>query len=327
VALGAGLSLGLLGHASGDARFGALADALRPIGDLWLAALQMTVIPLVIVYTLAAVVGARGEGPVGALAGRAVLLFVVLLAAAGLLTIALTPALLTLYPVDSSTVAALRAATSVPEEARQAASAGYGSFADWVAGLLPRNLLESAVRGEILPLLLFTLLFGIAVTRLPGEQREPLARVFQASAGAMLVCVRWILLFIPIGVFVLTFRFALGTGGQAVGVLGAWVVIVSALLLLCTALLYPVSSLLGRIRMASFARAVAPAQLVAVSTRSSIASLPALLQGGRERLGLPETATGFVLPLGVSLLEPGRGSASTPREARATRRPSGIRAT
>ncbi|MGH9368060.1 MAG: dicarboxylate/amino acid:cation symporter [Thermoanaerobaculia bacterium] len=302
-ALAASLLLGLVGHATGDARLGVLADALKPIGDLWIAALQMTVFPLVIAYTLAAIVGVGREGAVAALAGRAVLLFLAMLAAAGLLTIALAPPLVALFPVDQALIAALKAATSIPEAARQTASAGHGSLADWIAGLLPRNLFEAAVRGNILPTLLFTVLFGIAVTRLPEKQRDPLSRTFQALAAAMLVCVRWILVFTPIGVFVFTFRFALGTGGEAVGVLGAWVVIVSGLLLLCTVLLYPASAFLGRITVRSFARGVAPAQLVAVSTRSSIASLPALVEGARERLKLPDTAAAFVLPLSVSLFK------------------------
>jgi proton glutamate symport protein len=310
-ALGAGLLLGLLGHATGADPFRTLAGAIKPVGDLWLAALQMTVIPLVIIYTLAAIVGARGEGLVGGLAGRAVLLFVAMLLAAGLLTIALTPLAVELFPIDPTTIGALRAATSVPEEAQRAAGAGYGSFSDWLTGLLPRNLFEAAVRGEVLPLLLFAVLFGIAVTRLAAEHREPLTRVIESLAAAMLVCVRWILMLTPAGVFVFTFLFALGTGGEAVGVLGAWVIIVSGLLLLCTALLYPVTGLLGRTTVRSFARGVAPAQLVGVSTRSSIASLPALLQGGRERLGLPESATGFVLPLSVSVFKLNRTVSST----------------
>ncbi|HKD19140.1 MAG TPA: cation:dicarboxylase symporter family transporter, partial [Thermoanaerobaculia bacterium] len=65
-------------------------------------------------------------------------------------------------------------------------------------------------------------------------------------------------------------------------------------------LLYPVTILFGRTSLARFARAVAPAQVVAVSTRSSLASLPALVEGGRRELGLSDTATGFVLPLSVA---------------------------
>jgi proton glutamate symport protein len=302
-ALAFGLSLGLLGHATGDPRFGALARDVGPIGELWVAALQMTVLPLVIALMLAAVVGMRREGALGALAGRAVLLFVAMLAAAGLVTAVLTPPIVRLYSVGSATITALKAGASIPEAARQAAGTGYGSFGDWFAGLLPRNLFEAAVRGDLLPLLLFTVLLGVAVARLPDEQREPLTRLFQALAAAMLTCARWILALTPAGVFVFSFRLALGTGGEALEVLGTYIAIASGLLLLCTALLYPVTALLGRTSMRRFARAVAPAQLIAITTRSSIASLPALIYGGRERLRLPDSATGLVLPLSVSVFK------------------------
>jgi Na+/H+-dicarboxylate symporter len=74
-------------------------------------------------------------------------------------------------------------------------------------------------------------------------------------------------------------------------------------MLMFTVLLYPVSMFGGRTRLMEFARAVAPAQLVAVSTRSSLASFPALVEGGRDRLRLPSTGTSFVLPLSVSIFK------------------------
>jgi Na+/H+-dicarboxylate symporter len=302
-ALAAGFLLGLLGHTTRSDFLQALGAGLRPIGDLWLAALQMLVVPLMIAYTLAAIVGTRGEGA-GALTGRAVLLFAAVIAAAAAVTLAVAPALVRLYPSDPATIAALRGTTPVPDTVREAVAGGYGSLGSWVAALVPRNLVEAAARGEVLPLLLFAVFFGLAITRLPLAQREPLSRVLQATAAALLVCVRWILKLMPIGVFALSFLFALGAGGNAVGVVGAWAVVASAMQLLATLLLYPATVLLGRTRLRTFARAVAPAQLVAASTRSSIAALPALVERGRDRLRLPDAATGLVLPLAASLFKP-----------------------
>jgi Na+/H+-dicarboxylate symporter len=302
-ALGAGLLVGILGHQSGDGRFDSLAALVRPIGDLWIAALQMMVLPLMIAYTLAAIVGARGEGVVGALAGRAVLLFAAMLIAAAIVVLSLAPTIVKLVPADPAALAILKGGTPVPDSARAIAPSPQGSVGSGLSSLLPGNLFEAATRGELLPVLLFTVLLGVAITHLPVEHREPLSRVLKALAEAMLVLVRWILALTPIGVFALTLRFALGTGGQAVGVLGAWALVSSGLLLLCILLLYPVAAALGRTSLPAFARAVAPAQVVAATTRSSIASLPALVQSGRDRLNLPDTATGVVLPLAVSLFK------------------------
>ena len=310
IALAAGLVIGLIGHGAESGAVRALAAAAKPVGDLWFASLQMVIVPLMVVFTLAAIVSSRREG-LGALTGRAVLLFTAMLAAGALIALVLTPRVVRLYPVDPATVAALESQTSVPAAVREMANAGPISLGEWVAALVPRNLLESAARGEILPLLLFTVLLGFAIARLPSEQREPVARVLQGLSEAMLIAVRWILALTPIGVFSFALLFALGAGGAAVGVVGAWAVIGSGLPLLCTLVLYPVTALLGRTSLRDFARGVAPAQLVAATTRSSIAALPALVQGGRERLRLPDTATGLVLPLGVSLFKLNRTVSST----------------
>ena len=290
---------------------GALAEALKPLGNLWVAALQMTVLPLVITHTLAAIAGVRGSESVGALGGRAVLLFIILLIIAGLFTLALAPSIISRYSVDPATIAALQAATPVPDAVRQSAMVQPESFAAWMAGLVPPNLFEAALRGDVLALLLFTVLFALAVTRLPEEYRAPLTTVFQGLAAAMLICVRWMLWFTPVGVFVFALLLTVTTGAAGAGMLGAFVVIVSGLMLLFTLLLYPVSAFLGRTSVLTFARAVAPAQLVAVSTRSSIAALPALIEGARDVLRLPASATGLVIPLSVSLFKVNRTISST----------------
>lgn len=309
-ALALGLATGILGHAAGSGAVAALATAVRPLGDLWVAALQMTVLPLVVAHMLAAIVGVRDGQSVGALGGRALALFVAMLLVAGLLTLAVTPLLLARYSVSPGTMTALHSSVPVPPAARDAASAPL-SLAQWAATLLPRNLIQAALQGDILPLLLFTALFGIAIMRLPTAQREPLARAAHGIAAAMFIVVKWILWFTPAAVFALVLAFSLGSGSGAASVLGIFVLIQSGLMLAATALLYPVSATLGRTSMRAFARAVAPAQLVAVSTRSSIAALPALIEGGRDRLQLPDPATGFVLPFSISLFKVNRTISST----------------
>jgi Na+/H+-dicarboxylate symporter len=309
-ALAVGLAVGIAGHAGHSAAVAALSSAVRPLGDLWVAALQMTVLPLVVAHMLAAIVGVRDGQSVGALGGRALVLFVVMLAIAGLLTLAVTPLLLSRYSVSPATMTALHSSVPVPPAARVAAAAPL-SLAEWAATLLPRNLVQASLQGDILPLLLFTALFGVAITRLPAAQRDPLARAAHGIAAAMFIVVRWILWFTPAAVFALVIAFSLGSGSGAASVLGAFVLVQSGLMLAATAALYPATAALGRTSMRDFARAVAPAQLVAVSTRSSIAALPALIEGGRDRLRLPDTATGFVLPFSVSLFKVNRTISST----------------
>jgi Na+/H+-dicarboxylate symporter len=296
--LGAGFAVGILAHETGVPLLGRFVEGVSVIGRLWVAALQMSVLPLVVSMTFVAIVGAGTRAAIGRLGARTLALFVAMLVAAGLLTLAIAVPAIRLYPVDEMARAAFRAGASTPSP--HDAPARPGSGADWLIALVPVNIFEAAARGEILPVLLFTVLVGLAATRLSPERREALHRLFDALAETMMVVVGWILKLLPLGVFALCADFAYRVGIRATGALGFFVILACGILLLATALLYPVTILFGRTSLVRFARAVAPAQIVAVSTRSSLASLPALVEGGRRELGLPETATGFVLPLSVA---------------------------
>src|SRR5688572_19509785 len=306
IALATGLGLGIVGHETSSPTLARAGQWVGPIGNLWVSALQLTVLPLVITNLLATISGAVAKS-VGKLAIRTFLLFLIMLLASGLFAIALAPIFLSRLSLDIGTVATLGAAAAQDRAPAVAATnTAPVSIADWLSRLLPTNLLDAGVRGDIFPLLLFTGFFALAVTRLPPERHLLLTNIFQSLADAMLQLVRWILVATPIGVFALTFGLALKTGGSTGGILGAYIVIVSVIMVLFTMLFYPLTALAGRTRIIDFARAVAPAQLVAISTRSSLASLPALVEGGRDRLRLPATGSSFVLPLSVSVFKVNR---------------------
>lgn len=307
--LAAGLAIGALAHGSRAGGFTILGDIVSPLGELWLSALQMTVLPLVVIYLLAAIVGARGSDSLGGLGGRAIALFIAMLIGAALFTLLIVPILVEAVAPAPGAMASVQA--TVPQAARDAAAAGSESIGAWIGRLLPSNLFEAARRGDVLSLLLFSALLGLAIRRLPDEQRQPLARAFESLSAAMLVLVRWLLVITPIGVFALAYALGHDTGFRAAGMLGGLVLLQCGAMLLFTLLLYPATALAGRVPLAAFARALAPAQLIAVSTRSSIAALPALVDGARTHLRLPAVATSFVLPLTVSLFKVNRTISST----------------
>ena len=307
LALVVGLVLGIVGHKWTIPGFEKLAIGANVLGGLWVAALQLTVLPLVITHLLAAISGS-GAKTVGKLGVRAVLLFLGLLIAAGIFAALLTPPLVAQLSVDASAVSSLSTAASanVAGSSVTKPNSESTSDADWISNLLPTNLLEAGMRGNIFPVLLFTAFFGVAITRLPEGRYKLLTEIFHGLAEAMMQLINWLLIATPLGVFALTFTLALKAGGSVGGVLGAYIVIVSVLMLLFGLLLYPFTALGGKTKIIDFARGVAPAQMVAASTRSSIASLPALVEGGRDHLHLPLTGTGFLLPLSNSLFKVNR---------------------
>jgi proton glutamate symport protein len=302
-ALGLALALGILGFLTENSLIASFGGFLAPIGSLWISALRMTVVPLVLTQLLTALTGPSEEGAIGRVGIRTFALFLLFLSTVSIASILVMSQVVGWAPVDPDTSASLLARTAIPTEAGAAAAASAGSVGEWIQRLVPTNVFASAVAGDILPLLVSTVLFGLAVGRLGKEQRETLAGLFRAMADAMMQIVFWVLWLTPAAVFALVLELALSTGNQALGFLVFYVLAVSGWMLTVSGALYPITAVLGGVSLRSFARAVAPAQMVAVSTRSSLASLPALIEGGREHLRFPPSVTGFVLPLCSSVFK------------------------
>jgi Na+/H+-dicarboxylate symporter len=117
----------------------------------------------------------------------------------------------------------------------------------------------------------------------------------------MLVLVNWVLIVAPVGIFGLAAALGFRMGADAAGALLHYIITLSAVLLVYIGALYPVAVLIGRTPLRRFALASAPAQAVAFSSRSSLAALPAMIAGAKDRLELPPAVTGFALPLAVSV--------------------------
>jgi Na+/H+-dicarboxylate symporter len=152
----------------------------------------------------------------------------------------------------------------------------------------------------MVPLILFTLLFALAVAKSPERTRATLVGFFQALGDAMLLLVGGVVAVAPVGVFALVLPLAAHAGAALAGAIGLYIAAYSAACLLVTGLLYPAVALVARIGVRRFAGAALKPQLIAFSSSSSIASLPALVEGGERGLGLSGRVSGFVLPLAVS---------------------------
>ncbi|HET7203997.1 MAG TPA: cation:dicarboxylase symporter family transporter [Steroidobacteraceae bacterium] len=296
-ALAAGIAAGAwIDHAGGPTTHRA-ASMIEGLGTLWLNALRMTVGPLVFSMLVAAVASVADAMATGRLATRAIGWFVSLLLVAGVFAVVLSQGLLALWPVDRAAAEAFLA--GVGSGATDAVPAT--NWSEWAAQLLPPNIVAAAADNAILALVVFAILFGFAATRLPEPQRLALTTFFTAMAEAMVVIVHWVLLVAPIGVFAL----ALGVGRQAgvgaAGLLLQYAVTVTLVIALASLAIYVVVALRGRIGVRRFALELAPVQVVAASTQSSLATLPAMIECARERLAVPARTAGLVLPLAVAV--------------------------
>ncbi|PCD04274.1 sodium:dicarboxylate symporter [Sphingomonas spermidinifaciens] len=267
----------------------------QPIGTMWLNALRMTIVPLVVALLVTGVAATARAARASKLAGRAIAVFLVCLWTSSALGALFTLTLLDLFPLGAAAGAALKASFT------SAAPVGpVPPFSDFLIAMVPTNPVAAAAEDAFLPLIVFTVTFAFALTRLAEEPRELLTRFFQAVADAMLVMITWVLWLAPLGVFALAYVVGAKAGTAAFGALVHYVAVVAGTGVLVWLLAYPTAMLAGRVPLRRFLRAIAPAQAVAISTQSSLASLPAMLRG-TEALGLPVAASGVVLPLAVAI--------------------------
>ena len=296
LALFIGLALGVFAAAQAPVIGVQTAYWLDIVGSLWLNGLRMTVVPLVVALLVTGIVKSAEAARAGPMAARTVFWVVCLMVISAVLGAVLTPALLSLWPMPTESAAALRAAlTTVPAVAEQP------PLRDFIVALVPTNPISSAANDSILPLLIFTLVFAFAVTRLAQEPRAQMAGFFSALADAMVLVIEWVLKLAPIGVFALAFVVGARSGLAALGAVAHYIVTVSIVGIIVGAFAYPIAVFAGKVRLGEFVRQIAPVQAFAVSTQSSLASLPLMLKKA-EALGVRESTAGLVLPMAVALL-------------------------
>ena len=262
----------------------------QPVGALWLRALQMTIIPLVAALLVLGITQLASAARAGATARRMLVFVAAALLFSGLATIVAMPLLLGAVPPPAG-AQSLLAADVEPQ--------AVPGIADFILSLIAPNIVAAAAETAMLPLTIFFALFAVAITRLPEDQSATLRGFFEAVANAMLVVIGWVLWLAPVGVFALGLGVAVRAGGDA-----AFLTLIHYILTVAAmgAIVLVAAFAVGAVRHGpvAFARAMLPAQAVAISTQSSLASLPAMLASAR-RLGISENVADFVLPLSVAI--------------------------
>ncbi len=294
--LASGALIGLLLAAWDPSRAAQVAAVVQPIGTLWLNGLQMTVVPLVLALVVVGVNTATDAAASGRIARRAIVVFIALLTGGALFTALAAPAAFALFAPDPQLRATLDHASTL--------SVAQSAPLDWTRALvavIPDNAIMAAANSAMLPLVVFALFLGFALTRIASARRAVLLAFFQAIADAMIVIVGWILWAAPLGVFALILAVCARSGLGMLSALGVYVLVECALYLAVTLMLLPVAVVFGGERIRRFVAALVPAQAVAISTQSSLASLPAMLESADRTLRYPQQVTALVLPMAVTL--------------------------
>ncbi|MEZ5561546.1 MAG: dicarboxylate/amino acid:cation symporter [Gammaproteobacteria bacterium] len=275
------------------ALFGEAMASVEWLGTLFLKALKMIIVPLV---TASMIVGVAGLGDVrklGRLGGNAILYFVVttgIAVAIGLLMVNL------IRPGDGISIGELE----VP--AHVAAKEDF-AMSDLVLSLVSDNIVASMANLELLPIIVFSLIFGAVLTTL-GPAGEPVIAFFRGVNDAIMKMVMLLMLIAPIGIFGLVAgRFGrAGDVGQMIGGVGWYMATVLLALSLHAAVVLPaILWFVGRRNPYRYMFNMGTALLTAFSTASSSATLPLTMEGVEKHNGVSEKVAGFVVPLGATV--------------------------
>ncbi|MGE3107850.1 MAG: dicarboxylate/amino acid:cation symporter [Phycisphaerales bacterium] len=173
---------------------------------------------------------------------------------------------------------------------------------DLLREVMPTNPFDALARGDMLQIVVFAILMGIALSLLPRETSEPVFKVIEGLNEAFILIVRGIMRLAPIGVFCLITPIVATLGLDALVSLGAYCVTVLAGLALILLVMYPlVVVIFARMPLGTFFRGIAQVQLVAFSSSSSAATLPVTIQNVRDKLGVPPEITNFVCAMGAKM--------------------------
>lgn len=305
IGLFAGLAVGLLAYGLARAGHPALSDgitALRPIGQLFINLLTMVVIPLVATALFAGIARLGDLRAVGRLVVRTLAFFWATAIAGiviGFLVASLTLPRSALTPEQqTAVVAAAGADVGILQRTAESIPGGL----QFLVQLVPANPFKAAADGNLLPVIVFVTIFGIAAATLPVEKRGPLTNIADAVTETLIRIIRWVLVVAPIGIFALVAPVVAQFGSRLLIAMIWFVIAVIIGVLVFTAVVYlPSVAFIARIGPMRFLRAAYPSMLMGFSATSSMAALPTMVDAAEKDLQIPRPISGFVLPIAATL--------------------------
>ncbi|WP_420636764.1 dicarboxylate/amino acid:cation symporter [Candidatus Palauibacter sp.] len=291
--LALGLGLGVAASATGSPALLRAAEAVDPLGQVFLRAIQMVVIPLVAAIVFVGVGRIGNLRKLGRIGGLAV----------GFFWVTTLPAILIgmgVMRVGLSFTAPVAPPTDVAEIATEAPG-----VVDFLVNLVPRNPIQVAADGALLPLLIFMVLLAATTTTLPKEKQEILTSFADTVSEALIKLMNWVLWTAPVGVFGLAAPVTARTGMAMLQNLGVFILaVVVGLFIMKALILLPLVRFMGGMRAGRFIRGTVGTYTVGFSTTTSVGTLPMMLREA-EKLGLSRSSYRLILPLAASINRPG----------------------
>ncbi|MDA5108324.1 cation:dicarboxylate symporter family transporter [Brevibacillus thermoruber] len=286
----------LLGILVGALFYGnpAVETYLQPIGDVFIRLIKMIVVPIVIATLIVGVAGVGDVKKLGKIGGKTILYFEIVT------TIAIIVGLLAanLFQPGVGVDMSQLTKTDIHKYVETAETSQSHGFIETFVNIVPKNVFEAIVKGDMLAIIFFSVLFGLGVAA-AGERGKPVLNFFQGVADAMFWVVNAIMKFAPFGVFALIGVTVSKFGLSSLVPLGKLMILVHATMLFFVVAVLGVIARMSSISIFTLIKILKDELLLAYSTASSETVLPKIMEK-MERLGCPKAITSFVIPTGYS---------------------------
>lgn len=302
IGLVAGAVVGIVANVLGLEPLQAFLGALEPLGTAFIRLITMIVVPLVVASLLVGTASLGDLRKLGRIGGKTLIYYMCTTAVAVCIGLAISNFVQPGGRVDEVTRESLSERYGGDAEARMELAENAPTTVETLLSMIPRNPVQAAAEMDLLPLIVFTIIFGAAISMVREEYRRPVLNVFNGINEASMIVIDWVMLLAPYAVFALIAAVVANFGLDLLQSLMVYTVTVVAGLLLHAFVTYGlIVKFLARLKPSEFYRRIAKAPLVAFSTSSSNATLPVTMETAEEEVGVSNEVASFVLPLGATI--------------------------
>jgi len=297
IALVLGIVVGAVLHNQPGEREWLVTNILSPAGDIFIHLIKMIVVPIVISTLIVGIAGVGDAKKLGRIGVKTIVYFEVITTIAIVTGITLANVFQPGSGIDMSTLATVDISKY---EATTAQVQGQPhSLVTTILSLIPQNIFAAIAKGDMLPIIFFSVLFGLGLSSLPSEHRDPLVKVFRSTSEAMFKVTSMIMRYAPVGVFALISVTVANFGFASLWPLAKLVILVYAAIAFFACVVLGAVARICKLRITVLFRILKDELILAYSTASSETVLPRIMEK-MEAYGAPKSITSFVVPTGYS---------------------------
>ncbi|GAB7210663.1 glutamate/aspartate:proton symporter GltP [Dickeya oryzae] len=297
IALIVGIAVGAWLHENPANKLWLVTNVLSPAGDIFIRLIKMIVVPIVITTLVVGIAGVGDAKKLGRIGFKTIVYFEIITTLAIVIGITLANLFHPGHGIDMSMLT--RVDISQYEKTTEQVQSGSHSLVGTILSLIPPNIFAALAKGDMLPVIFFAVLFGLGLSSLPREQRDPLLNVFRSASETMFRVTNMIMRYAPVGVFALIAVTVANFGFASLWPLAKLVILVYAAILFFALVILGAVARLCRLRIMTLIRILKDELILAYSTASSETVLPRIIQK-MEAYGAPKAITSFVVPTGYS---------------------------